>query len=517
LSQSVFQQHQADFKAQTKEVPMSRRLWPLLVILILMTSALIGGSGTVEAAPASEPPAQTEPDPAEEESTGLDTLGETIGTLGLFAAIMAVLALGTEVTIDVLKFVVGLKRKPTALGALDQLGDKLPGQLRDLGLSNKTISDFENLTEDMKEILAPVTLSAETLQAVKDGDFGTAIEKAEALVQAAGGDTEKLKKALVQELDEGMQALIGKLSVPPGIATQIKTRLLEEAQAFDTANAVDQAVSLLQNQAPALCKAWMDGQIITLTEQGLEKGRDQVLASFDQELQAPLLSLGLDAATLGTIRGQIEWTLENLSSAAVDQLYHLDAMWELLKGVELRRFEIQSPLRKLWRRLRRIQFLKIGKGFEWIETQWNRLVGSTPPPGVGLDEPRPLDRLSPSTVARQLLEMENRQKDEESSRVRLLRTISVVVGIYLAFALQVDAVEILSESFTSIGALNVKFAQAVESMRLPLPESLTAGVILSGFAASAGSAYWHDQLERLQIAKKAVSQVSKAVESVKGK
>ena len=45
---------------------------------------------------------------------------------------------------------------------------------------------------------------------------------------------------------------------------------------------------------------------------------------------------------------------------------------------------------------------------------------------------------------------------------------------------------------------------------------LTAGVILSGFAASAGSAYWHDQLGRLQVAKKTVDKVSKAVETVKG-
>lgn len=493
---------------------MSRRVWYLLVLLIMVTGALALGTNVVEAAATAAPPAQTEP--AEEESSGLDTLGETIGTLGLFAAVMAVLALGTEVTIDVLKFVLGLKRKPTALGALDQLGDKLPGQLRDLGLSSKTVADFENLTEDMKEILAPVTLSAETLQAVKDGDFGTAIEKAEALAQAVGVDSEALKKELVQELDSSMQTLIGGLSVPPGIASQIKTRLLEEAQQFDTAQAVDQAVGFLQNQAPVLCRAWMEGQIVTLTEEGMEKGREKVLARFDQELRTPLASLGLDDSTLGTIRGQIEWTLENLSSAAVDQLAHLDAMWELLKGVELRRFEIQSPLRKLWRRLRSIQFLKIGKGFEWIETQWNRLIGNTPPPGVGLDEPRPIDRLSPSTVARRLLEMENRQKDEESSRVRMLRTISVVLGIYLAFALQVDAVDILSESFTSMGALNVKFAQAVASMRLPLPAGLTAGVILSGFAASAGSAYWHDQLDRLQVAKKAVSQVSKAVDSVKG-
>ena len=494
---------------------MSKRIWPLMVILILMTSTFIGCGSVAEAA--AEPIAQSEPTAeGEDGNTGPDTLGETIGTLGLFAAIMAILALGTEVTIDVFKSILGLKSKPTALGALKQLGDKLPGQLRDLGLDNKTITEFEGLADDMKKILAPVDLAKEITQAVRDGDFGTAIQKAEALVLAAGGDPEKLKKEFIQELDNGMQALIGKLSLPPGIASQIRQKLMDEARQFDTAGAVNQAISLLQNQAPALSKAWMEGQIKVLAEEGLEKGRKQVLACFDQELQGPLESLGLDASTLESIRGQVKWTLDNLSIAAIDQLYHLDAMRELLQGVEQRRFEIQGPLRLLWRRLRRIQFLKIGKGFAWIEEKWNRLFDRTPPPGVELDDPRPVDRLTPTTVARRLLEMENKQKDEESSRVRMLRTVSVIVGIYLAFALQVDAVAILSESFGSIGELNVKFAEAVQRMRLPFPAGLTAGVILSGFAASAGSAYWHDQLERLQVAKKVVDKASTAVKTIKG-
>ena len=95
---------------------MSKRIWPLMVILILMTSTFIGCGSVAEAA--AEPIAQSEPTAeGEDGNTGLDTLGETIGTLGLFAAIMAILALGTEVTIDVFKSILGLKSKPTALGA----------------------------------------------------------------------------------------------------------------------------------------------------------------------------------------------------------------------------------------------------------------------------------------------------------------------------------------------------------------------------------------------------------------
>ena len=45
---------------------------------------------------------------------------------------------------------------------------------------------------------------------------------------------------------------------------------------------------------------------------------------------------------------------------------------------------------------------------------------------------------------------------------------------------------------------------------------LDAGILLSGLAASAGSAFWHDQLDRLQVAKKAVGQVRAVVETVRG-
>ncbi|VAW42055.1 hypothetical protein MNBD_CHLOROFLEXI01-2922, partial [hydrothermal vent metagenome] len=43
---------------------------------------------------------------------------------------------------------------------------------------------------------------------------------------------------------------------------------------------------------------------------------------------------------------------------------------------------------------------------------------------------------------------------------------------------------------------------------------LTAGIILTGLAASAGSGFWHDQLSRLQSIKKGVNQAQVALQPI---
>ncbi|MFQ5409809.1 MAG: hypothetical protein ACE5FI_15475, partial [Anaerolineales bacterium] len=97
--------------------------------------------------------------------------------------------------------------------------------------------------------------------------------------------------------------------------------------------------------------AWLRGNAQVLAEQGLERGRDALLQRFDREVRPQLAGIGLDAAAVNTLRGQIEQGLLQLTGHL-----HLDAMTQLLEGVELRRYQIQSPLRKLWRRLRNSSF-----------------------------------------------------------------------------------------------------------------------------------------------------------------
>lgn len=321
--------------------------------------------------------------PAQEPAGTFDTLGEVLGALGLFAAMMLVLALGTEVVIDSFKILIGMKKKPTALEAFEQFKDELPGQL-------------------------------------------------------AG----------------------------PG------------------AGSVD-----------------------------------------------------------------------------------LDAVWELLKGVEQRRFEVQSPLRKLWRWLRRASFpasaivaalnwirerrgqaplsdhdqacraimeWRLGRLVEWIERLYNFSLGRTPP-GKALDQPRPIEKPTPQTLARLLFELADRHADEEKSRLRWLRLISVVIGVYLAYLLQVDAIKILvgaTPIFNGLAGVNrlvdtprvlawlnppwlLQLLHLKGLVALAPGLELNAGILISGLAASAGSAYWHDILGRLQAARTNLAQVEKLAGLVK--
>jgi hypothetical protein len=147
--------------------------------------------------------------------------------------------------------------------------------------------------------------------------------------------------------------------------------------------------------------------------------------------------------------------------------------------------------------------------FVRIEYLWNRLRGEAKNDPAQYGEPTTTPPLTSETAAAQILKMSDRQEDEESSRLRWLRAISVAVGIVLAYLLKVDAFDYLKYALPGIERINRALPLA------GLPEGLTAGMVLTGFAASAGSAFWHDQLDRLQAAKKQAESVAVSVRQVK--
>jgi len=140
---------------------------------------------------------------------------------------------------------------------------------------------------------------------------------------------------------------------------------------------------------------------------------------------------------------------------------------------------------------------------------WNTLLGRNPDPDSFGVPPR-IEGLTPATLAKIVLERSDQQRDEESSRLRWLRAISVVVGMILAYLLQIDAAVLLDAAVPGVaGTINGVFSLSGEQLRallqwdwLPPDRAITAGIVLTGMAASAGSAFWHDQLDRLQSAKK---------------
>jgi hypothetical protein len=143
--------------------------------------------------------------------------------------------------------------------------------------------------------------------------------------------------------------------------------------------------------------------------------------------------------------------------------------------------------------------------------------------------------LNPSNIARILLERDSAHRQEEVSRLRWLRVISVIVGITLAVSLKVDVGDLLQpiistnlhstlvsplwqavcepklpEGTEAIAVLALCTVKEPTGITLAVHNFLhmaTIGMLLSGLAASAGSTFWHDMLDRLQAAKNATSQV----------
>ena len=121
----------------------------------------------------------------------------------------------------------------------------------------------------------------------------------------------------------------------------------------------------------------------------------------------------------------------------------------------------------------------------------------------------------------------DQQRDEETSRLRILRVLSIVVGLIIAYSLQIDVLDLLGEAFPDIlDQLNwtIVSGETLHAWRswLPADKAITVGIVLTAFAASAGSAFWHDRLDQLQASKKGaqaaaqfLTQASQIVDSTK--
>lgn len=100
-------------------------------------------------------------------------------------------------------------------------------------------------------------------------------------------------------------------------------------------------------------------------------------------------------------------------------------------------------------------------------------------------------------LAAALYEIRKKYEDDEARRIGVLRVLAAVLGIVIAIPLGID-------TFNLLAALFPKPFLDFLNGGTPLA-SIThlGGMLLSGFAASAGSSFWHDQLARVRAAKEA--------------
>ena len=124
--------------------------------------------------------------------------------------------------------------------------------------------------------------------------------------------------------------------------------------------------------------------------------------------------------------------------------------------------------------------------------------------------------VTPTTVASTLLALDNKHKDDETSRIRWMRIFSIVIGIVLAYHLKVDAAVYLGYAVpkvdATINSINLNNSTFVQYW---FPKGLTVGMILTGFAASAGSKFWRDFLARLQASRGQAEEAAQTVRKVK--
>lgn len=104
--------------------------------------------------------------------------------------------------------------------------------------------------------------------------------------------------------------------------------------------------------------------------------------------------------------------------------------------------------------------------------------------------------LAEKEVAIKLTTLRERYVANQKRRITLLRTLSAVVGIILAFLLDINTFHILGSLFSD------KIAATLDT-----PLGNYGGMALTGLAASAGSSFWHDMIGRARNIKDTIKQV----------
>lgn len=103
-------------------------------------------------------------------------------------------------------------------------------------------------------------------------------------------------------------------------------------------------------------------------------------------------------------------------------------------------------------------------------------------------------------IALKLATLRQKYAGTEKSRITTLRVVSAIVGIAIAWLMQINTFEILSVLFAEevIASLNTTWGQV-------------GGIIVTGLAASAGSSFWHDMLGRVRNLKNLSEQTQKTI------
>ncbi len=438
-------------------------------------------------------------------------LAAIFAALGLYVVTMFTMAIGTEIAVDVFKLVVGLKSKPSARESMQKYNDLIPGSLASLGASVEAEQQLQRHITNLTQLLEPAIEIEDFFVDLHEGHLGEAVQKILGIVNAGPLPTaEEAVKLVREELHQVVDKFAGELGLGSLITTPVLNKIdeaLNTAASVDPKKILRKGILTLQGETAQIVTSWARNQLNTLAA----GSRSTVERNYYDTLRPQIKAFGIGDANVKAIDDWFKNFLEkfeNQSSQQVD--IYLQSLNQLLKGVERQRYMIRSPLAKFWDAV--ATWPLIGPVLKGIERAFRRLLRQR-------DSDKhtriPFHIGDITEAARTVMELDQRHKDAATSRVRLLRTLSVIVGILLAYILRIDSADLLAGllpdntvnflTTAMIPANNYRFL----FFNINIPHGVTAGIILSGLAASAGSSFWHEQLGRLQ----SVKQVSEAAYS----
>lgn len=454
---------------------------------------------TIEAAPTAQ---------EEDTSSSLpEGLSRIFASLGLYIVTMFTMAIGTEIIVDVFKLVAGFKSKPTAAATLIEYEKVLPGTLASLGVGAEAQHNLEIQLANMKNILAPVFKAEQVIADLKEEHFSAALETA----TGTADPTDSLIVNATAVIKQQIQAALGKIEAGSALGQAVTQtvrekieaaidELAEKATDITPEEMFRQGMVAVNGELATAVTTWSETQINNLRDLSYES----VAKLINGQLRPQIANSGLSQATEAKISQQFDNFLHNIQTSRRADIY-LETVNKLLREVERQRDELASHWRKWFWGI--INWLRRYKLFAWLPKRQRKLN-----PKIK----------HPSEAAGKLLEIARRDKREASSRIHQLRLSSVVMGIVLAYLLQIDSADLLRDLFPQnahfLSTALVRHDAALFTWlgsRLHISMyNLSAGVILTGLAASAGSGFWHDQLSRLQSVKKGAEAAYTAVQNI---
>ncbi|GAB4271143.1 MAG: hypothetical protein Kow0080_16250 [Candidatus Promineifilaceae bacterium] len=438
-------------------------------------------------------------------------LNRIFASLGLYILTMFTLALGTEVSVDVVKPLFGLKSKPTARKTLEEFESLLPGKPADFGISVEEQARLQAQIARLKTVLEPVAQADDIIGQIKDGDVVTAVNQ---LLQATGtfkpGQT--IDNTIKASLTNLANTLAARFNLPPYLTqpvTEQVAKTISQINLTDAQAVVQEAYAQLR---AGLLSAWIRQQITEINADT----RAVIEERYNLQIKPQLANLGFSPKAEQAIHEWLNNFLNELDTYTGHQVdIYLKSLNELLRGVERQRYLLQSPARRMWRRAREIPY--IGHIAAFIEDSLNWLAGRE---REDLDSQTNKDYVTDGySIGRVILELDRQHKADGDIRVRWLRLLSIFVGIILAQILRIDSADLLAGLLpvsTSGFLKTVLIAKGSVFLGIKFANELTAGILLSGLAASAGSNFWHDRLSQLQAVRSTAEAAASAFQQIAG-